>query len=147
MLLDNGFTTNHTYISYPLLPLIQTDKDLNLYKKRISGNIEANAIDLPYLFGLEKNHTSANIIIKGSAIFPTEPNMHNINKNNLKDLFMRTWIITTATTFVGNNLHVTDVVIKGNITINVSKLTLNFKYLSEQLMYSHACVIVDVTLK
>nr|XP_034184689.1 uncharacterized protein LOC117606412 [Osmia lignaria] len=148
---NNGFTTNHIHISYPLLPLIQTDKDLILHKKRISGNIEVNVINLPYLFGLEKNHTSANIIIKGSAIFPTEPNIHNINKNNLKDLFMRTWIITTATTFVGKNLHVTDVVLKGNITINNSTNILYreaWKNISERVLSKTKVqtIIVDASL-
>ncbi|XP_048269183.1 uncharacterized protein LOC100652146 isoform X2 [Bombus terrestris] len=84
----NDFSTNHIHASHLPFHLIDTEKDLNLHKKRISGNIEANAINLPYSFKIAEDETPVNIFIKGSARFPLEPAITN---NEISTLNIEMW--------------------------------------------------------
>nr|XP_012144737.1 PREDICTED: uncharacterized protein LOC100882154 isoform X2 [Megachile rotundata] len=134
---NNGFTANRIYTPYPLLPMVQTGSHLRCYKNRISGITEVNTINLPYYSRLVQSNTSVNIIVKGSAIFSVEPMIHSINKNKLNELFTQTWIISNPTTFYGKNLHLTNALITGNITLKKPANTLcieMWKNISEHVL-------------
>ncbi|XP_053989170.1 uncharacterized protein LOC128881831 [Hylaeus volcanicus] len=121
----NGFTTNHIYTSHLPLNLMQLEENTNLYKKQISGNIEANEINLPYFVSHEEDKVAPNILITGSAILPREPLIKNINDINLEGLLARTWMATHFTIFHGKNLHVTSAAMKRSNAWKNSSNTLN----------------------
>ncbi|XP_076629970.1 uncharacterized protein LOC143346098 [Colletes latitarsis] len=134
---DNGFTTNDMYTSYRPFNLTQLKENPNLHKKRISGNIETNAINLPYSTVFVESEIPSNIVIIGTAIFPIEPTMRNINKINLKELFTRIWMATDFTVFRGKNLHIINAQLKRKILLNNSLNTLNletWKNISERIL-------------
>ena len=100
--------------------MIDTEKDLNLHKKRISGDIETSAINLPYSFKITENETPVDVFIKGSARFSLEPTITNVNDIALEKLLSEVWLTTNTTTLSGTNLHFKNIVINGNVTLNVS---------------------------
>lgn len=95
-------------------------KDLNLRKKRISGNVEVNSINLPYSFQMVQNEAPVNIFIKGPGNFLSEPIINKVNNIKVDDLLAEIWLATNSTVFYGKNLHIKDAVIKGKVTLNVS---------------------------
>ncbi|XP_043261008.1 uncharacterized protein LOC122402358 [Colletes gigas] len=134
---DNGFTTNRMYTSYRSFNLTQLKENPNLHKKRISGNIETNAINLPYSTAFVESEIPSNIAIIGTATFPIEPTIRNINKINLKELFTRIWMATDFTVFRGKNLRIINAQLKRNILLNNSLNTLNletWKNISERIL-------------
>ncbi|XP_050493081.1 uncharacterized protein LOC126874764 isoform X2 [Bombus huntii] len=123
----SDFSTNHIHASHLPFHLIDTEKDLNLHKKRISGNIEANAINLPYSFKIAEDETPVNIFINGSARFPLEPAITNVNNIRLEKLFTEIWLTTNVTTLYGKNLHFENIVINGNVILDNEISTLNIE--------------------
>lgn len=123
------------YTSYLPLNLTQLEENPNLHKKRISGSIETNAINLPYFIAFAKSEILSNIVIKGSATFLTEPIIQNINNIMLEKLFTRIWMITNFTVFYGKNLHIINALMKGNITLNVRKFRYFINFLLEFAAY------------
>ncbi|KAK9305650.1 hypothetical protein QLX08_003423 [Tetragonisca angustula] len=121
----NGFSTNRIYASDLPFHLIDTEKDLNLHKKRISGDIETSAINLPYSFKITENETPVDVFIKGSARFSLEPTITNVNDIALEKLLSEVWLTTNTTTLSGTNLHFKNIVINGNVTLNNMMSTLN----------------------
>ncbi|CAL7942383.1 unnamed protein product [Xylocopa violacea] len=121
----NDFDANYTHAFHLPLHLTDGKEDLSLYKKRISGNVIVNATNLPYSFKIIQNGTPVNIIVKGSATFSLEPTIIVTNNNRLEKMFTDIWFTTNATVFYGRNLHIRNVVIKGNVTLNNSSSTLN----------------------
>ncbi|XP_043519107.1 uncharacterized protein LOC122533454 isoform X2 [Frieseomelitta varia] len=114
----NGFSTNRIYASDLPFHLIDTEKDLNLHKKRISGDIETSAINLPYSFKITETETPVDVFVKGAARFSLEPTITNVNDIALEKLLSEVWLTTNATTLFGTNLHFKNIVINGNITLN-----------------------------
>lgn len=101
--------------------MISAKENLNLYKKRISGSIKINAINLPYIFKIIENKTLIDISIMGSVKFCYEPTIKNINNIKLKKLSSEIWMVTnTITTLHGRNMHFHDIMIKKYIALNVS---------------------------
>lgn len=100
--------------------MIDTEKDLSLRKKRISGDIETSAMNLPYSFKITENETPVDMFVKGSARFSLEPTITNVNDVALEKLLSEIWLTTNATTLSGKNLHFKSIVINGNVTLNVS---------------------------
>ncbi|KAK1123403.1 hypothetical protein K0M31_008113 [Melipona bicolor] len=121
----NGFSTNRIYASDLPFHLIDTEKDLNLHKKKISGDIETNAMNLPYSFKITENEIPVDIFVKGSARFSLEPTITNVNDIALEKLLSEIWLTTNATTLFGTNLHFKNIVINGNVTLNNMMSTLN----------------------
>ncbi|KOX71990.1 hypothetical protein WN51_03138 [Melipona quadrifasciata] len=122
---DNGFSTNRIYASDLPFHLIDTEKDLNLHKKKISGDIETSAMNLPYSFKIIENEIPVDIFVKGSARFSLEPTITNVNNIALEKLLSEVWLTTNATTLSGTNLHFKNIVINGNVTLNNMMSTLN----------------------
>ncbi|XP_078042111.1 uncharacterized protein LOC144472686 [Augochlora pura] len=124
----NGFTASNLYTNYPPLNNSQLEKNINLHKKRISGSIETNAINLPHSFAsFTENNVLHNIMVKNSATFLTEPEIQSINDVNLTRLFGQLWMIKNVTVFQGRNLHITNVSMIGNIAMNSISNTLNLE--------------------
>ncbi|KAG9431659.1 hypothetical protein HZU67_06304 [Apis mellifera carnica] len=124
----NGISTNDIYVSHLPFNLISAKEDLNLYKKRISGSIKINAINLPYIFKIIENKTLIDISIMGSVKFCYEPTIKNINNIKLKKLSSEIWMVTnTITTLHGRNMHFHDIMIKKYIALNNLTNILSFK--------------------
>ncbi|XP_031830303.1 uncharacterized protein LOC116426016 [Nomia melanderi] len=123
--LSNGFTANHIYISHLPFHYSNLEENVNLYKKQISGNIEANAINLPYSFTFTESKFPLNIVVKVSTTFLSEPTVQSINNIKLKELFEQIWLTTNTTVFQGKNLHMLNASMKGNDNLNSVLNTLN----------------------
>lgn len=101
--------------------MINIKKDLNLYKKRISGSLKVNTINLPYVFKIIENKTLVDISIMGPVKFCYEPIIKSINDIKLKKLSSEIWMVTNTTTILhGKNIHFNDIIIKKYVVLNVS---------------------------
>lgn len=103
--------------------MTELKQNSNLHKKRIVGSIKTKAINMPKSFTFTENGAPFNIVVKGSAIFPSEPIIQSVNKIKLEELLIKIWMTTNMTVFHGKNLHLKNISIERNITLNVSKLT------------------------
>ncbi|XP_033337429.2 uncharacterized protein LOC117226816 [Megalopta genalis] len=115
----NGFAANNLYTNYLPFNKSQLKEHVNLYKKRISGSIETNAINLSHSFAsFTENDVLLNVMVKDSVTFLTEPEIQSINDTKLKRLLGQLWMTENATVLQGRYLHITNVSIVGNIAIN-----------------------------
>ncbi|CAK9826786.1 hypothetical protein ANTRET_LOCUS4568 [Anthophora retusa] len=129
---SKDFTSKHMH-TFDLPPyLMEAKGNFNLHEKRIKGNIEVNAINLPYSFAFTKNKIPINIIVKGFVTFPLEPVIRNVDNTKLEELFTEVWIPSNMSTFQGKNLHIKDALIKGNVSLSVS---INNFYVNIALQY------------
>ncbi|CAK9818076.1 hypothetical protein ANTPLA_LOCUS9619 [Anthophora plagiata] len=123
---SKDFTSKHMHTFDLPSYLMETKGNFNLHEKRIRGNIEVDAINLPHLFAFTKNKIPINIIVKGFVTFPLEPVIRNVDNTKLEELFTEVWIASNISTFQGKNLHIKDALIKGNVSLSNFMSTLNF---------------------
>ncbi|XP_076683687.1 uncharacterized protein LOC143376839 isoform X2 [Andrena cerasifolii] len=121
----NGLQARHVHASQLPLNFSKQGGDNNLHRKRISGELKANAISLPYSFAFAENEAPPNIVVKGSATFSSEPTVRKANRVDLAELFPKIWMSTNATHFYGKNLHFANVSVEGNVTLNNRPSTLD----------------------
>ena len=121
----NGLQVKHIHASQLPLNLSKKGGENNLHRKRISGELKANAISLPYSFAFAENEAPPNIVVKGSATFSSEPTVRKANKVDLAELFPKIWMSTSAAHLYGKNLHFANVSVEGNVTLNNPSSTLN----------------------
>ncbi|XP_015595922.1 uncharacterized protein LOC107268068 [Cephus cinctus] len=103
---EGGFIVEKLYADHGPINFSPNYQSMNnLGSKTVDNVLKTEALSLPLSFSYPIDEKLTSYLLYGSATFPTEPTIENVNGKNLKTVYNEIWLRTRPTNVTASNVE------------------------------------------